>query len=121
MIQLGLGTPKGKRAGSKQQIGELCRTHDITTDVGLLPDKPFDRPRQGICPAPWTGTVLVNVHGYLTPCCVLRDTNLENVLEVGFKAAWNGATMREFRRNILRGQYCQDCCNWCGYCVGGST
>jgi MoaA/NifB/PqqE/SkfB family radical SAM enzyme len=102
----------------KQQLRELCRARDIATDVRLLPDKPLVSPRQDICPAPWTGTVYINVQGYLTPCCILRGTNLENVFEVGFRAAWNGGRMQDFRGEILKGEYLPGCCNWCGYCTG---
>ncbi|MDY6856465.1 MAG: radical SAM protein [Thermodesulfobacteriota bacterium] len=99
----------------KHMTRRLCDENNIATDIGLLPDDPIPDPRFGICSAPWTGTVMINVNGFLTPCCVLRSYKMANVFEIGLKEAWNHKNMRDFRKNILNGKYNQDCYNWCRY------
>ncbi len=107
--------PAAEMAAFKARIKRMCADRDITTDVGLLPEHPLVFPRTGICTAPWTGTVMINVKGWLTPCCILRSNEMANVFEVGFREAWNGAAMKGFRSNILAGRYIPDCYKWCGY------
>ena len=107
--------PADQMKAFKDRIKSLCKDYNVITDVGLLPDIPPTAPRTGICSAPWTGTVMINVNGFVTPCCVLRSHNMANVHEVGFKSAWNHRNLKSFRKNILQGRYISDCFNWCGY------
>lgn len=99
----------------KKKVKSHCKENGILTDVGLLPDRPAPVPLRGICSAPWTGTMMINVNGFITPCCILRTNQLANVFEIGFKKAMNHQNFRAFRKNILAGKYIPDCKNWCGY------
>lgn len=129
-FQLQNGVEGGKKAGlpplsSKKQFsslqreiaGECCRL-GLKTNIEALPFYPdgFQKKMaRGICKAPFTQLISINVKGELLPCCSFPTYGLGNVVEKGFKTVWNGPDMRKWRKDMLEQKYCSYCSEWCGY------
>ena len=105
----------------KKSIAERCDKLGLETNIGGLPFYPdgfAKKEAQGICKAPFTQLVAINVDGRLSPCCSYATHGLGNVVDEGFKAVWNGQEMRDWREDMLQQRYCAYCSEWCGYKQG---
>jgi MoaA/NifB/PqqE/SkfB family radical SAM enzyme len=99
-------------------VARRCSELRLSTNIESLPWYPegfHQRQAKGICKAPFTQLVAVNVEGKLAPCCSFATHSLGDVVELGFKAVWNGAAMRAWRKDMLDQRYCAYCSEWCGY------
>lgn len=99
-------------------VGERCEKLGLKTNIRSLPYYPagfHQKSAAGICKAPFTQLVAINVHGQLAPCCSYATVGLGDVGRDGFIKVWNGPQMRAWRRNMLKQQYCAYCSEWCGY------
>ena len=102
----------------QQEVGARCRELGLGTNIVSLPWYPHgfhQRQAQGICKAPFTQLVSINVEGELTPCCSFATHGLGNVATDGFGTVWNGEAMRVWRHDMLAQRYCGYCSEWCGY------
>ena len=69
--------------------------------------------KHNICFTPYDDP-FINVNGYLSPCGRMQHLNLDNVLDKGFDAAWNGTKMLAWRKAQLAGNYTDECMLECG-------
>jgi len=130
VFQLQNGVETGESIGlppvqSEQRFRELqkavnarCDALGISSNISSLPyylPGFHKREAKGICKAPFTQLVSINVDGHLSPCCSYATMNLGNVVENGFKATWNGEQMRAWRKDMLEQKYCSYCSEWCGF------
>ena len=102
----------------KQRIVNRCEELGLETNLRGVPFYPpgFEkRQAMGICKAPFTQLVAINVEGHLAPCCSYATHNLGDVDENGFRAVWNGEKMRAWRKDMLEQRYCEYCSEWCGF------
>jgi len=102
----------------QSRVAERCAYFGLKTNIAAIPfyaDGYHQRQAKGICKAPFTQLVAINVKGELAPCCSFATHGLGNVAELGFKSTWNGNAMREWRKDMLNENYCEYCSNWCGY------
>lgn len=99
-------------------VAAKCKAFGLWTNIDALPYYPdgfHEGKAAGICKAPFTQLVAINVLGQLAPCCSYATYGLGDVFALGFKNAWNGEAMRAWRRDMLNQQYCHYCSNWCGF------
>ena len=99
-------------------VGARCRELGLATNSEAMPfyaEGFHERQARGVCKAPFTQLVAVNVEGQLSPCCSYATHGLGNVADHGFKKVWNGAAMRSWRADMLNERYCSYCSEWCGY------
>lgn len=99
-------------------VAERCAELGLKTNIAAIPfyqEGYHQREAKGICKAPFTQLVAINVKGELAPCCSYATHGLGNVAEQGFKSTWNGKAMRDWRKDMLNENYCGYCSNWCGY------
>lgn len=95
-----------------------CTRLGLKTNINSLAYYPpgfNQRQAEGICKAPFTQLVAINVAGQLAPCCSYATVNLGDVNQNGFKKSWNGPAMRAWRKDMLEQKYCAYCSEWCGY------
>jgi len=129
-FQLQNGVEQGHRIGlpalnSKEQFKELqeivggrCESLGLKTNIRSLPyysEGFHHKAAHGICKAPFTQLVAINVEGHLAPCCSYATICLGDVGKEGFRNVWNGPRMRAWRKNMLTQHYCAYCSEWCGF------
>ncbi|MBF0369098.1 MAG: radical SAM protein [Magnetococcales bacterium] len=105
----------------RDQVLKQCQILGLETNIGHLPFYPegfHSRQAQGICKAPFTQLVAINVHGKLNPCCSYGTMDLGDVVSEGFQQVWNGPKMRAWRQDMLKQNYSAYCADWCGYQEG---
>ncbi|MFC1705705.1 radical SAM/SPASM domain-containing protein [Planctomycetota bacterium] len=109
----------------REVVLDKCERYGYRSNLEYLSYYPpgfFDRKADHRCGMLMTSLVSINTKGYLNPCCTYRELELDSVLELGFRRAWNGPRVRAWRRRMLNQDYGRYCQNWCGYQnKGGNT
>ncbi|MDC1251126.1 radical SAM protein [Pelagibacteraceae bacterium] len=80
-------------------------------DVTMDPIVSMKR-RQNICYTVYEHP-MINLDGNISPCGRLQHISLDNVVEKGFDAAWNGPKMLKWREEQLAGNYGTYCQREC--------
>lgn len=99
-------------------VAAECKKYGLRSNIASLPFYPegfHEKQAAGICKAPFTQLISINVGGKLAPCCSYATVDLGNVVEEGFTGVWNGKKMRAWRHDMLTQKYCSYCSEWCGY------
>ena len=102
----------------QEDVSRRCSELGLKTNIASLPFYApgfHEKAASGICKAPFTQLVAINVDGQLAPCCSYATKALGDVGQDGFAATWNGSDMKDWRQRMLDQRYPSYCSEWCGY------
>jgi MoaA/NifB/PqqE/SkfB family radical SAM enzyme len=89
-------------------LAKLSKTR-VFIDPAIIRGSSY-RGERNNCILLWTN-LMINPYGELIPCGMLDNFPVGSLIEQSFQDVWNGAKMRYFRREVLRGMdVCRTCC-----------